>query len=508
MRRLPRWHEVCNLSAERSGELKFTPQQLKRLSGKLVGRFVLAQDASYPSARGTFTNAFQRFPQIVVYCQGFSDVVACIHFAKEAGLKPVCRSGGHSMAGFSVNDDMVIDVSGLNYVKVDAEKAVAWAGAGANFAQVNATLELFHLHVPGGGCDTVGVAGFMQGGGYGFTSPMFGMNCDLVTSFQMALADGRIVRASERENPDLFWAVRGGTGNNFGVLLEIEYRLQPMKEVWAFGFRWQISPAKQTAAVVKALHAWQTNFTGDRLPPHFGNQGLLIHTQASPSSPVEPFFMIRGMFRGSQANCRKALDPLFRAIPDAKDHRDIWRRGTYREMNEYLLNFPTQLPLNLPVSARSLAKSHIVARYLSQQECRDVIELYRDVGEPNNSIGFESYGGAINAVAPEATAFWHRRAMMDVFFMPFWIYENTRERAEADIVKFDRVVGPLSNGHSYQNYPNRDIEDFGNAYFGGNLARLIDVKKSYDPDNFFSFPQGLGNIPGQTPSTPPARATR
>ncbi len=303
MRRLLRWHEVSNVSPERSGELKFTPQQLKRLSETLVGRIVLPQDASYPSSRASFSLAFQSFPQIVVYCHGFSDVVACIHFAREAGLKPVCRSGGHSMAGYSVNDEMVVDVSGLNYVKVDAERAVAWAGAGANFAQVNATLELFHLHVPGGGCEAVGVAGYMQGGGYGFTSPMFGMNCDQVTSFQMALADGRIVKASERENPDLFWAVRGGTGNNFGVLLEIEYRLQPMQEVWGFGFRWQISAAKQTAAAARALHAWQTNFTGDVLPPHFGNQAMLIHTQVSPSSPVEPFFLIRGMFSGSQAHC-------------------------------------------------------------------------------------------------------------------------------------------------------------------------------------------------------------
>ena len=504
MRRLLRWHEVSNVSAQRSGELKFTPQQLKSLSAKLVGRIVLPQDAAYAAARACFTNAFPRFPQIVVYCQGFSDVVACIRFAKETGLKPVCRSGGHSMAGYSVNDDMVIDVSGLNYVKVDAERAVAWAGAGANFAQVNATLELFHLHVPGGGCETVGVAGYMQGGGYGFTSPMFGMNCDQVTSFQMALADGRIVKAGAQENPDLFWAVRGGTGNNFGVLLEIEYRLQPMQEVWGFGFRWQISPAEQKAAAANALHAWQMNFTGDALPPHFGNQGMLIHTQVSPTSPVEPFFLIRGMFRGSEADCRKALDPLFRAIPDAEDHRDIWRQGTYREMNEYLFNFPTELPLNLPVSARSLAKSHIVARHLSPQESSDLIELYLAVGEPNNSIGFESYGGAINAVAPDATAFWHRRAVMDVFFMPFWLYEDSREKAEADVAEFDRVVGPLSNGHSYQNYPNRDIEDFGRAYFGGNLERLIKVKTAYDPDNFFSFPQGLSNIP----RTPPAAAAR
>ncbi len=137
-----------------------------------------------------------------------------------------------------------------------------------------------------------------------------------------------------------------------------------------------------------------------------------------------------------------------------------------------------------------------------------MIELYRAVGDPNNSIGFESYGGAINAVAPEATAFWHRRAMMDVFFMPFWLYENSRENAEADIAKFDKVVGPLSNGHSYQNYPNRDIKNFGHAYFGGNLERLVKVKKAYDPGNFFSFPQGLGNVPGNIAGTSAARATR
>lgn len=508
MRRLLRWHEVNNVSAERSGELKFTPQQLKSLSERLVGSIVLPQDASYPSSRQSFALAFQSFPQIVVYCRGFADVVACISFAREAGLKPVCRSGGHSSAGYSVNDDMVIDVSGLNYVKVDPEKAVAWAGAGANFAQVNATLELFDLHVPGGGCETVCVAGYMQGGGYGFTSPMFGMNCDQVTSFQMALADGRIVKASDKENPDLFWAVRGGTGNNFGVLLEIEYRLQRLKDVWAFGFKWPISTAKETTAAVRAFHAWQTNFTGDAMPPHFGNQGMLIHTQVSASKPVEPFFVIRGMFRGTQADCRKALDPLFRSVPGAKDHRDIWRRGTYGAMNHYLFNYPTELPPNVPTSARALAKSHIVARYLSRQECRDVIELYRAWGSADNFIGFEPYGGAINAIAPEATAFWHRRAVMDVFCASFWLYEPAREKAEADILKFDQVVGPMGNGHSYQNYPNRNAKDFGHAYFGGNLERLIQVKREYDPDNFFTFPQGLGNMASIAPGNARARATR
>src|SRR6202044_3719228 len=122
----------------------------------------------------------------------------------------------------------VIDVSGINYVRVDPAAQVAWVGSGANFAQVNAALELYGLHVPGGGCETVAVAGYMQDGGYGFTFLMFGINCEHVPGFHMAPADGHIVKANATENPDLYWAVRGGTGNNFGVLLEVAYRLHEL----------------------------------------------------------------------------------------------------------------------------------------------------------------------------------------------------------------------------------------------------------------------------------------
>ena len=112
----------------------------------------------------------------------------------------------------------------------------------------------------------------------------------------------------------------------------------------------------------------------------------------------------------------------------------------------------------------------------------------------DNFIGFEAYGGAINAVAPDATAFWHRTACMDVFLFSFWLIEDSRKDAHSFVSEFDRVVHPLSNGQSYQNYPNRELEDFGKAYFGGNLPRLLQVKKAYDPNNFFNFPQGLGQL--------------
>jgi FAD/FMN-containing dehydrogenase len=491
MHRRIRRHNVTAHVRERADELKFNGTELQKFSDQLAGHVVLPQDPAYDSGRETFMKAFQHFPQIIVYCAGFSDVVASIRFAQEVGLHPVCRSGGHSTAGYSVNDEMVIDFSNISYVRVDPKKESALVGAGANFGRVNPEMDLYGLHVPSGGCPTVCVGGFMQGGGYGFTSLVFGMNCDSVTGVQMALADGRIVPANAGENEDLFWAVRGGTGNNFGALLEIEYRLRKLGPLWGFGFKWPLKEDKEAAAAAEALAVWQSHFTGDAAPPNLGQQALLVRTKENPDAKdLGQYFVIRGMYNGSEAGCRKALDPLFALIPK-ESYRDIWQAGSYRELNGYLLNYPTELPANVPPSARSLAKSHIVARRLTAAEWGKIVELFRASPNPNNFIGLEAYGGAINTPAPEATAFWHRRAATDVFLFSFWVDENLREGARAYVREFDRVVEPLSNGHSYQNYPNLDNKAFGNMYFGGNLKRLVEVKRKYDPGDFFTFPQGL-----------------
>ena len=494
MRKILRRHEVSSLSPARSGKLKFTDAQLSAFSRQVVGRIVLPQDPSYNNDRQPFMCAFHHFPQIIVYCTGNSDVLACIRFASEVGLKVTCRAGGHSAAGFSVNDEMVIDVSGIHYVCVDPDSETAAVGGGANFAQVYAELDLFGLHVPGGGCESVCVGGYMQGGGYSFTSQMFGMNCDNVVGVKVATADGRIVSANENQHQDLFWAVRGGTGNNFGVLLEVEYRVRKLGPLRGFGFKWPISTDAQAEAASNAAAIWQKYFTGADVPDNLGNQAFLAYTKESEdAAQFSPYFVIRGMYNGSEAACLDALKPLLEHAPDAGQHRDVWREGTYSTLNDYLLNYPTGMPADVPLSARSIAKSHIADRHLSPDEWRSLVEFFRQSPSSDNFVGLEGYGGAINAVPPEATAFWHREGTMDMFLYSFWIIDENRDEAEAYLSAFDHVAGPLSNGHSYQNYPNRQLADFGEAYFGGNLPRLVDVKKTYDPGDLFAFPQGLLN---------------
>ncbi|NIO39547.1 MAG: FAD-binding protein [Burkholderiales bacterium] len=389
---------------------------------------------------------------------------------------------------------MVIDVSGIHYVRVDPEAETAAIGGGASFGQVYAELNLHGLHLPGGGCETVCVGGYMQGGGYSFTSQMFGMNCDNVTGVQVALADGRIVAANADENQDLFWAVRGGTGNNFGVVLEIQYRLRKLGQLWGFGFKWPLGTDEQADAAIRAVDVWQKHFTGAAVPEKLSNQSLLVFTKEDDESDSNrPCLVIRGMFNGSEADCRKALEPLLTQVPDAERHRDIWRQGSYTELNEYLLNYPTGMPHDVPMSARSIAKSHIADRHLDPAEWRRLVDFFRNSPSSDNFMGLEAYGGAINAVEPDATAFWHRTGTMDMFLYSFWINEADRDEAESYLKEFDSVAGPLSNGHSYQNYPNPDNVDFGKMYFGGNLPRLVEVKKKYDPDNLFDFQQGLLN---------------
>jgi FAD/FMN-containing dehydrogenase len=494
MRRLLRWHDVNKLSQDRSGQLKYSPDQLAAFSSRLIGRIVTPQDAAYKSAREGFLSTFQHYPQIIVYAAGFSDVAAAIAFAREVDLHPVCRAGGHSTAGYSVNDEMVIDVSGINYARVDQRNKAALVGAGANFAQLDANLEYYGLHIPGAGCETVCVGGYMQGGGYGFTSQIFGMNCDMVAGVQVALANGRIVTANSTENDDLFWAVRGGTGNNFGVLLEVEYRLEDLGQLWGFGFRWPIGNDAGAEAAAKAAAVWQENFTGNTAPPKIGQQAALVRLpmgcKRSPRQTI-PYFVVRGMFNGGEADCRKVLDPLFELIRN-ESYRDIWRSSSYRDLNNSLLSDPVPMP-NVPVSSRVLAKSHIVERNLTKDEWRTIVELFRHAPEDGDLIGMEAYGGAVNAKKPEDTAFWHRRASMNVFLYSFWLFDEIRAAAEEYVREFDLVLAPLANGHSYQNYPNRDIHNFGHQYFGGNLRRLLAVKQKYDPERLFTFPQGVDN---------------
>ena len=461
--------------------------ELKRMQNEFEGQIVLPGMPDY--AEDSQGNPlYPASPKIIAYCEVFNDVRLCLEWARAHGWWVTCRSGGHSTAGFSLNNGMVIDVSEMNYVVIDAEARRARIGAGARFGAINSMLNTCELHMPGGECDTVGVAGFMQGGGYGFTSREYGMNSDNVVAFTMMLADGRIVVARDAgPYRDLFWAVRGGTGGNFGVLLEIEYKLHELHEVWGVCLRWPIDQAPDV------LVELQKNYMRTGATPKLGYQIVLATLDAAP------VVIFMGMYHGSAEEGRDAIQSILK-IGEPKVLVD--RLDAYANLNASLIG--DQLP-GPPEGATTyeLKRTAYVAETLKAADWRRLVECFKTAPNPFNIAAMEVYGGAINAFPAADSAFVHRDVdfnfFVDSFFQEQWEY-NGRDSAQKWL---DAMMGSISdhvNGHIYQNYPKRNSPNFRWEYWGKAFNALLSIKQKYDPDNFFHFEQSISPIPADAPA--------
>ena len=460
-------------------DLGIDRDQLAAFSHALVGEVVLPSEGGYASAARTSFQAAPRQPKIIVYCEVEADVRGCLEWAGRHGWWVTPRSGGHSTAGYSVNDGMVIDVSRMKSVYVDPATMTATVGAGTNFGTLNAVLNSYKLHIPGGECPDVGIAGYMQGGGYGFTSRAFGMNCDNVIAFRMMLRDGQTVTANPLQNADLFWAVRGGTGNNFGILIDITYRVRPVWQLWAFGLAWDRDAAPRVLAEMQA-HYMRTGAS-----PKLGYMVLITRR---PDFGNQPVLTMRGLHNGSAEEGRNELARLL-AIGNPVFDVDLtlpYLVATNALDEHDVLDMPWE-------KVKEDKQSTYVDRPLAEADWRKMLDYFADT--PAGTWGMaciEPYGGAISQVASDACAFVHRSVDMDFFVDTFWADEADAPRARAWLDGFMEMMAPFSNGQVYQNYPRRTLADTGRRYFGSNHDRLVAVKNKYDPvPRTFHFEQGL-----------------
>jgi hypothetical protein len=451
--------------------------ELNRMSAALSGTIVLPGSPSYDTDRQG-NPLFPASPKIIVMCAAFNDVRLALGWAHEHGWPVTLRSGGHSTAGFSLGEGMILDVSGIDGIAIDTAAMTARIGAGARFGAINSTLDMYGLHVPGGGCPTVGVAGYMQGGGYGFTSREFGMNCDNVLEVTVMLADGSLVVASDSENKELYWAIRGGTGGNFGVLLEIVYRLVPLREMWGFALQW---PMDQGA---EALAALQRDFMGSAGDTKVGYQLALTTKDAGP------VVVMMGMYHGTRDAGLRAIADL-RAV--GSPSLIIDRESTYAELNEGLIAALPGVPEAPGQATYELKRCGYIANTLTLCDWQTILDYYRTTPNPWNIVGIEPYGGAI-AKPTSKNAFIHRDVSMDFFidsfFSPDWD-DNGGDVAQAWIDGYMDAMGPYFTGRVYQNYPWRGLPDYEGAYWGNAIGKLRDVKVATDPDDFFHFEQSI-----------------
>lgn len=455
---------------------------LVRLERRLRGQLVLPGSAAYETALGGAGGAA---PRVIVFCEDEQDVRLCLAFAQEHRLEVACRAGGHSFAGYSQSNGLVIDISRIDDVEVSVDRALARVGAGITAGKLDQILDQQGRHVPSGTCPEVGVAGFVQGGGYGITSRMFGMSCDSVVAVRMMLADGRTVVADATRNHDLFWAVRGGTGGNLGVLLEISYRLTGLGTMWGFCLRWPLDRA------ARALTALQAEHTGPG-PTRLGLLPVLATLRDGAKHLV-----VFGVYDGSPSDGLAAIDGLRAIDPELL----LDERGRYAALNASAMG--SVLLGTAPATARLVARSGYVARPLARADWQRVVEAFAATPCRYDVVWMEPYGAAINARPPEECAFVHRRALANVVAVGFG--QDGSGRAEADALRWcetvlDAVPRQSRTGHVYQNYPVPGLADYRWAYFGDAFNSLLFVKRKYDPGDFFGFEQMISDYP--PPATP------
>ncbi|MEY9928041.1 hypothetical protein ABH926_002675 [Catenulispora sp. GP43] len=449
-------------------------------------------------------------PAGIVTCVTTADVAAAIRWAGAVGMPAVPRSGlGHNYAGYSTTTGLLLNMSRMKAIsstkrpgvrvrrygpiQVGHDAGTVTVGAGVTNGDVHPLLEDEGMFVPTGRCPSVGVAGLVLGGGIGFSDKMFGMTCDRLLSTTVVLADGSVVEASEGSHPDLFWAVRGGAGNNFGVHTSFTFGYDQFAgNVSFYSFTWTIDSVQPVMAAMQQI---ATETLGDK---RFHCR-LGIGTAGQRRREIEDNANVNviGQHYGSVGDLLGILDPLLRIGTPGE------RASNAKSVREVTPGRASELLSQTTPKDRFAAKCAILAPgdLLDADQVQAAAETLKTwPGSANpDGAGFAMFGlgGRINEIAPDATAFVHRRAAFILNAETTWADRDPRSVVRANLGWLDEFYDAIfpfgPPRHSYQNFPDPQLDDWRTAYYGQNYDRLVTVKQDYDPAGFFSYPQAIGS---------------
>ena len=449
---------------------------LDKLKAGIRGRVLTPTDPGYDEVRPAFNAMHQGRPAAVVGCAGTADVAEAVNFARDRGLPVAVRGGGHSIAGLStVDDGMLIDLGEMNGVQVDAERRLVHVQGGAVLGDVDRETQVFGLVAPSGVVSDTGVAGLTLGGGYGWLRRKYGLACDGLIEAQVVCADGRVRTASADSNPDLFWAIRGG-GGNFGIVTSFTFRLQELGPEVAFAA--VMYPIEEVADV---LRRWRDYV--EQAPNEVTSVCVTVTFPANPEMPEavhdRPVAIVGGVYAGDVEEGMREMQPL-------------------RELGTVLFDMSGPTPFTGvqsgfdPLFPRNQLRAYWKALHLKEldDEAIDAIAARAlDRPAPQTLVNTFHMGGAIADVGPDDTAFPERSAPYLISIDGQW----TDAKDDADNVAWVRSAfesfQPFGNGSVYLNFTGRagEAPSAGvDSAYGRNLQRLAEVKKAYDPGNFFN----------------------
>jgi FAD/FMN-containing dehydrogenase len=470
------------------------------LAKGLDGNLVRPGDAAYVTARQLYNTRFDDLkPAAVAYVAGEDDIKECLAFATAHRTPVSIRNGGHSYAGWSSgNGRLVIDISRLDSLKHAATDGRI--GAGAKLSDVYRTLAGHGRTIPAGSCPTVGVSGLTLGGGHGVASRAYGMTCDSLTSATLITADGKRLTADAKRNKDLFWALRGAGNGNFGVVTELRFRTHPAPSTVTAYASWPWAKAD------RLLAAWQK--WGPEQPDEIWSA---LHLAAGPGGRA-PTLSLSVFSLGSEPDLKNAIDRLADGPggPGSASSVSVRRRGYEEAMLVYAgCSGFTEEQCRLPGSTpgrgtRGALKRETYAgasdffdRSLpaaGRQALFSVTEGFTRLPASQGgggSIVLTALGGAVNRVDPLATSFVHRRSRMLAQYIGAWRPGISGSAQRGWLRTVRASMRPYASGAAYQNYIDPTLTNWRTAYYGAAADRLTRLKKQYDPDRLFDFPQAL-----------------
>ncbi|WP_354638337.1 FAD-binding oxidoreductase [Kitasatospora camelliae] len=455
------------------------PPDWRALKRRLGDRLVLPTDPDYPTARLGFNELNDdQLPAAVARCASPSDVQACLEVARGHGIPIAARGGGHSYLGYSIpNAGLVIDVRSMARVHVRPD-GIATVGAGARLIEVYAALAAAGRLLPAGSCPTVGVSGLTLGGGIGVLTRKYGLTCDRLAAAQVVTADSCLRTASPESEPDLYWALRGGGGGNFGVVTRFAFRTEPAPLMTTISLRF---PAGSVPAVMGAWQEWVAEAPFE----------LWATCQIAGGTP--PSCRVVGCYVGPEETANALVDQLIAAAGTQPTTRTVQLK-TYLDAMKYMGGCANDTieQCHPTWEGGVLGRAAFVAasRVLGPDplDSGAVTELM--TGRTGIDLLLDSLGGAVSELAPDATAFPHRSSLASA-----QVYAGATPADQEQITtSVDEVrdgLARLGATGAYVNYIDATLPDWGTAYYGANLPRLKEVAHCYDPDGVFAFPQSV-----------------
>jgi FAD/FMN-containing dehydrogenase len=451
---------------------------LDSLRGALDGDLLTPESPGYDAARRPALVRYRDVrPRAVVRCASVRDVAATIAYARDTGTHVVPRGGGHCFAGRSSTEGVVLDLGRLAAVAVGAD-GVATIGAGARLAQVYDGLHERGRTIPAGCGPTVGIAGLTLGGGLGLLGRRHGLTCDALVGARVVLADGRVADCDADRDPDLFWALRGAGGGQFGVVTALRFATLPEPRATRFELRW---PDAAAAAVVAAWQEWAPGAPDDV------TAGLAV--VAEPGRPL------RVVAFGAALRAAESTSVQLGTLVAAVGTRpEVQVRGglTVRDLKRSFADPGTGAD-----GVRTTSRSELFARPLPAPAIDALLDELARSPRGRRELALTPLGGAYDRVAPDATAFAHRGQR--------FLLEHVAGDDTAWLDRSWAIAHEHGSGRVYPNFPDPRLDGWAEAYHGDNLARLSAVKQAYDPGRLFRFPQAVR--PGQSASSAVPRHT-